>query len=253
MTPYLPARFWRVIALVGLSGAVVATVLGVAPPSSGAATARIVPRGSVPSPKQLIAETKKTMSGQSSVRVTINSTDKSTKQSETVTEDAGKSNGLESIVFGTATASVRFTSKAAYVSGNATGLEKIVGLSTKGAKAVGSKWIVVKQGSTQFKNIIAGGTIGPLTTDLLPTSTKSVKVTSDTLNGHNVFAMKWTATENSATVDLALDIASSGTKLPLELTATQGSLKSVTQFGRWGEHINVIVPTSTIAYAKVPT
>lgn len=253
MTPF-PPRFGRALAFVVLSGAVVATVLGVGLPPSGAATHRIVPSGSIPTAKQLITETKKTMSNESSVRVTITSSDKSTKQSETVTEDAGKTNGLESIVFGTATTSVRFTSKAAYVSGNAAGLEKIVGLSTKGAKAVGSKWIVVNKGSTQFTNIVAGGTIGPLTTNLFPSSsTKSVKVTSDKLNGHNVFAMKWTATENSAKVDLALDIATSGTKLPLELTATQGSLTSVTQFGRWNEHINVSVPTSTIAYSKVPS
>jgi hypothetical protein len=257
MTPFSRPRFGRALALFGLSGATVAAVIGVALPSSGAASARIVPRGSVPSAKQLITETQKSMSGQSSVRLTITSTDKATKQSETVTEDAGKSNGLESIVFGTASANVRFTASAAYVSGNALGLEKIVGLSTKGAKSVGDKWIVVQKGSSQFSNIVNGGTIGPLTKALLPTSSKSVNVRSDKLNGRDVFAMTWTQTSSSSTstakVDLELDIATTGATLPIELTASQGAFKSVTQFAHWNEHINVIVPKSTIAYSKVPT
>ena len=93
--------------------------------------ARDLGRSSLPSAKQLINQTLSTMTGQSSVRLTITSTDKSTKQTEKVTEDAGRSNGLESIDFGNATASVRLTTEAAYISGNTLGLEKIVGLSSQ--------------------------------------------------------------------------------------------------------------------------
>ena len=246
--PSSPFRLQRVLMRITLS-AVVVVVLGLAVPSAGAASAR----SSTPTAKALIKKTLSSMSSQTSVRLTITSTDKSTKQSETVTEDAGQANGLESIDFGGAIANVRLTSKAAYVSGNALGLEKIVGLSTKGAKSVGDKWIVVDKGSTQFKNIVAGGTIGPLTKALLPTSSKSVDVKSDRLNGHNVFAMTWSQTSSGTKIDLALDIASSGATLPIELTATQSSFVSVTQFAHWGEHISVPVPTSTIAYSKVPS
>ena len=227
----------------------VVVALGLTIPSAGAASAR----SSIPTAKALIKKTLSTMSSQSSVHLTITSTDKSTKQSETVTEDAGKTNGLETIDFGSAIVTVRLTSAAAYVSGNATGLEKIVGLSTKGAKSVSDKWIVVLKGSTQFTNIVDGRTIGPLTKALLPTSSKSVDVKSDKLNGHDVFAMNWTQTTSSAKVDLALDIASSGATLPIELTATQGSFVSVTQFADWDEHISVPVPKSTIAYSKIPS
>ncbi len=214
--------------------------------------ARDLGRSSLPSAKQLINQTLSTMTGQSSVRLTITSTDKSTKQTEKVTEDAGRSNGLESIDFGNATASVRLTTEAAYISGNTLGLEKIVGLSSKGAKSVGTKWITVAKGSSQFKGIVSGGTIGPLAKALLPTSSKSVSVKHVTLNGRDVFAMTWTQTSSSTKINLSLDVASHGASLPIQLTAIQGSFTSITQFGKWGEHIDVPVPKSTIAYSKVP-
>jgi hypothetical protein len=245
-----PDAFRRVLQGAIAAIAVATLAIATALPSS-AATARIVTRSSLPTAKQLIKEAQKSMSGQSSVRLT--STDASTKQKESVTEDVGKSSGLESIQFGSASANVRLTSQAAYISGNTDGLEKLIGLSSTSAKKVGDKWIVVTKGSTPFKNIVAGGTIGPLTKELFPSSTKSVSVKSDKLNGQSVFALKWTTTESGSNtkIDLALDIASRGASLPIELTATQGSFVSVTQFGSWGEHISVSVPTKTIAYTKV--
>lgn len=232
-----------------LAAVAATTAIAVALPASGAAES---PHSSPPSAKTLISKTLSTMSGQSSVRLTIKSNDKSTKQSETVTEDAGKSNGLESIVFGTASASVRLTSQAAYISGNTAGLEKIVGLSSKGAKSVGQKWIVVKKGSSQFSGIVDGGTIGPLAKALLPTSSKSVTVKNTTFDGRGAFTLDWTQSSSGSKITLDLIVASKGASLPIQLTASQGSFVSVTSFGKWGEHITVAVPKSTIDYSKVP-
>lgn len=248
----VPRFGWRrILKGFALCSAVGVIVIAPAFSSAGASTARILTRGSIPTAKKLIAETQKMMSGQSSVHLTITSTDKSTKQSETVTEDAGTSYGLESIQFGSATASVRLTSKAAYISGNTAGLESIIGLSKSGAKTVDDKWIVVSKGSSQFTDIVEGGTIGPLTKSLFPSDAKSAKVKSKTLNGQDVFELTWTATSSSSKIDLALDIAAAGTRLPIQLTATEGDYVSITRFGRWGEHITVSVPTKTISYSKL--
>lgn len=249
MTPLRARRFERVVRLIAIGGAATAVAVGAAVPLSGAT----VHTSSLPSAKTLIKDTLTTMSDQSSVHLSINSNDKKTKQSEQVSEDAGRSNGDESIQYGSASAAIRLTSEAAYVSGNTLGLERLIGLTSKGAKTVGDKWIILKKGSSQFTGLVQGVTIVPLAKALLPTSSKSVLVKSGTLNGHGVFAMTWTDTAQGAKINLALDIASHGATLPIQLTATQGTFVAVTQFTKWGERISVDVPKKTIAYSKVPT
>jgi hypothetical protein len=250
--PFSSGPIRRAVVSLSLAGVTATIAVGAALPASGAALHSGLGHASLPSAKQLISKTLATMSGQSSVRLTIKSKDNSTKQSETVTEDVGKSTGLESIQYGTASANVRLTSQAAYISGNTAGLEHIVGLSSNGAKSVGEKWIVVKKGSSQFTGIVDGGTIGPLAKALLPTSPKSVTVKSSTFDGHDAYAMNWSTSSSGSKITLALVIASHGASLPIQLTATEGSFISVTSFGNWGETITVNVPKSTIEYSKVP-
>jgi len=216
-------------------------------PTAGASTAR----SSLPTAKSVITATKNAIKGESSVRLNVTSTDSKTKAVETEIADAGTSSGLQSLVQGQAKAYVRITKKAAFLGGNSKGLSVIFGVPSADIKKVGTKWISVAAGSTQYTSIVDGGTIGPLLAGLLPASTAKVTVSHESLSGQQATALSWSETASTGTVKLKLDVAATGKSLPLEINATQGVVHAVTTFAKWGEKITVATPTQTIAITKL--
>ena len=251
MLPFINVFRSRVARRRALKALFIATIGAVAFPfTSGLAGASTI-SSSFPTVKNVVSATQKAIKAEASVRLTVISTDSKTKASETEIADAGTTSGLQSLVQGQAKAYVRITKKAAFLGGNAKGLSVIFGVPSADVKKVGTKWISVAAGSTQYTSIVNGGTIGPLLAGLLPTSTAKVTVTREQLSGQHATALSWSETSSTGTVKLKLDVASTGKSLPLEINATQGVVHAVTTFAKWGEKISVTAPTKTISITKL--
>jgi hypothetical protein len=218
-------------------------------PLVGVASASSVPRKD-PTATAVVAATKKAMDAQKSVHCVISAYDASTKQTTTVTEDASKTRGLETLAVGTAEVKLRLTPTAAYLWGNSKGLSSVFGMSATQIAEVGTKWVFSKPGTSQYADVKSAVSIAPLLGSLLPTKTK-VKIASGHLNGESVHVLSWTTTDSqSKIVHISLDIAAKGPSLPIRLTALTGKSHEKALFSRWGEGIHVPVPTATVELAS---
>jgi hypothetical protein len=218
-------------------------------PLVGVASASSVPRKH-PTATAVVAATKKAMDAQKSVHCVISAYDASTKQTTTVTEDASKTRGLETLAVGTAEVKLRLTPTAAYLWGNSKGLSTVFGMSATQIAEVGTKWVFSKPGTSQYADVKSAVSIAPLLGSLLPTKTK-VKIASGHLNGESVHVLSWTTTDSqSKVVHISLDIAAKGPSLPIRLTALTGKSHEKALFSRWGEGIHVPVPTATVELAS---
>lgn len=199
----------------------------------------------------MIAATKAALSKQTSVHLELASTSGSTK--DDVKADFGTKAGIEVIVTGKATATVKVTPTYGYISGNSLGLTSVVGLSTTQAKRVGTRWIALKAGSTQYTTIASGTTISSLTS-VLPVA-KNTTVTSTSQHGVKVNILSWTTPATSSSVKTLnkLVIAANGPALPITETATASTGSGTTTFSKWGETVHIASPSSsaTISYAAV--
>lgn len=230
---------------VGLS---ISTALVVTPVLTGltahAATA-------APTVSSVIAAAKSALGKQTGVHLELASTSGSTK--DDVNADFGMKMGAEVIVTGKATATVKVTPTYGYISGNALGLTSVVGLTSAEAKKVGTRWISIKAGTSQYSAVATGTTISSLTS-VLPV-TKGTTLTTTTEHGLSVHVLKWTtaATSTSVKATNTLVIAANGAALPIQETASASSGSGVTTFSKWGESVHVTSPSasSIITYAAV--
>lgn len=250
MTPFSNVPSSRV-PLRSAAAAPLLAALGIVAAPFAASGAGAVSRSSLPSAKSVITATKNALKSESSVRLTVVSTDSKTKQTETETADAGETNGAQSLIQGQAKAYLRITKKAAFLGGNSKGLSTIFGVPSSDIKKVGTKWISVASGSTQYTSIVDGGTIGPLLQGLLPASSAKVSVSHEKVSGKGATALTWSETGSTGTVKLKLDVSATGKSLPLEINAAQGTVHALTTFARWGEKISVTAPTNTISFSKL--
>ncbi|MGP8066547.1 MAG: hypothetical protein ACLP81_09325 [Acidimicrobiales bacterium] len=221
-----------------------ATCLLLGAPLVGVAPASAAP-GKHSTSTAVMAATKKAMDAQKSVHCVISAYDGSTKQTTTVTEDAGETRGLETLVVGTAEVKLRLTPTAAYLWGNSKGLSSVFGMSASQIAEVGAKWVFAKTGTSQYAEVKSAVSIASLLASLLPAKTK-VKIAAGHLNGKSVDVLSWTTTSQSKVVHIVLDVAAKGPSLPVQLTAVTGKSHEKAQFNRWGESIHVPVPTATV-------
>ena len=231
---------------VGLS---ISTALVVTPILTGltahAATA-------APTVSSVIAAAKSALAKQTGVHLELASTSGSTK--DDVKADFGTKMGAEVIVTGKATATVKVTPTYGYISGNVLGLTSVVGLSSAEAKKVGTRWISIKAGTSQYSAVATGTTISSLTS-VLPV-TKGTTLTTTTEHGLSVHVLKWTTAATGTTPKLAitLTISATGTILPVEAVSTAADgTKATTKLSHWGGQPLVSAPpiASTIASSKV--
>ncbi|OYV61134.1 MAG: hypothetical protein B7Z69_01930 [Actinobacteria bacterium 21-73-9] len=202
-----------------------------------------------PTVSSLLAASGRALKDQHGVHLVL-TTDRKGVRSSAVA-DIGRSAGHESYTSGAERFDVAVTTKAAYLSGSPSGLRSLMGLNAAQAAKVGAKWIVMKKGSTQYKefwlNLTAKG-FGAI----LPSAkgTRLLGVRDATTGGYQ---LRWT-TPKSATASAStttLVIASGSRALPLrELVAASGAT-SLTVFSHWGESVRFPRPSATIAYAKV--
>ena len=175
-----------------------------------------------------------------------------------ITADMGTVTGTEVIDDGTATATVRVTRQAAYLTGTKAGLTSFFGLPAVGAAKVGSRWVAISAGTSEYQDLAAENTISALPSSILPAASQVSQVSTATVDGQKVYVLDWT-TANAAggpggagtTISVRLVLTATPKVLPVyETLATKSEAKTVT-FSAWGTPFAVTAPARTIPYAQV--
>jgi hypothetical protein len=173
------------------------------------------------------------------------------KVDSTLVANIGRESGSESYISGNETFTITVTPTYAYLSGSATGLTKLMGLSSAEQKKIGKSSMTMKKGTAEFTTFHSDMTSGAFA-QLLP-PVKGTTLLSNRDKSTNGYQLTWTVkASTSAPKTVTLMIFSSGKKtLPLSDTVTTSDSHSTTTFSKWGEAVQIKVPSSTISYSKV--
>jgi hypothetical protein len=170
-----------------------------------------------------------------------------------ITADIGSVTGTELIEYGSATATIRVTRKAAYFTGNKAGLAFYIGLPAAAAAKVGKRWVVITPGTSEYKDLAAENTLSALPSSILPAAFLISKVSTATAAGQKVYILDWTTTPTGSKTPISARLTLTATPkvLPVsETITTKGESKTVT-FSNWGAAFTVAVPVLVIPYAEV--
>jgi len=244
MNKSLPSRRKRAIRLAAvLPLAAIGASLG----ASDAFAATSAP----PKATDLIAAVKKAMIAAKSVHFEVTSAVSGTN--EHIIADAGTSTGRQSIKSGKSTADVLVTATDAYFDGNKSGLSTFFNMPAADIAKVGTKWVYIKAGTSQYKNFKDGIVISALPASFLPTAAqaKTAKVLDGKGSGKPLYALKWTVTSSGTKIDETLDVDATGSDLPLDATGVSGKNHTLTTFSKWGETIKLTAPKSLIAFTEL--
>lgn len=216
--------------------------------TAGAASAQPQTTSSV------LAATKSAIVKQTGVHLVVTSASSSTLVGEDLQADLGKTSGVESISEGGGKVLLKVVPAYAYLSGNPTGLTKIFGMTAAQAKVVGTHWVAVKAGTSQYKDLASSLTISSVTS-VLPVA-KGTRLLAPTTPATGFYTLKWATAATSSTPALTntLTISAVGAPLPLkETTTAKGGAKQVVALTKWGEHVLVSAPpaSSTIPLSKI--
>jgi hypothetical protein len=202
-----------------------------------------------PTTASILSATSKVLDKEVSVHVKVSSL--SGKVASSVVADIGKTSGTETFKEGKESFTITVTPKYAYLSGSTTGLTKIMGLTSAEQKKVGTSAISMKEGSTPYTTFKENLTTGALT-KLLPEAkgTTLLKKRDKATNGYD---LSWVtaASSDSPKTTTVMTISSGKKSLPIKELVSTSDGTSETTFTRWGESVEVVVPTSTIPYDTV--
>ncbi len=234
-------RSSRVLATLAVGGTAAMVAL---PAAAGAATARATTTSILTAAKAAIAK-------QTGVHLEVSSN--SGSSTNKVVADLGTSSGVEVVTSGKATATIKLTKQYGYLGANSSGLTSLLGLTAAEAKKVGSDWISIKAGTSQYASLKASTTMAAVS-GVLP-SAKGTALSTSKADGKPEYLLKWTtaATSTAPKLQNTFALAAEGTMLPIEETAAASTGTGVTKFSKWGERVAVSAPsaTSTIAFSKV--
>jgi hypothetical protein len=165
--------------------------------------------------------------------------------------DIGEKTGTETFTKGKESFTITVTPTYAYLSGTKTGLTDIMGLTSGEQKKVGAASISMKEGSTAYTTFKDNLTIGALT-KLLPVikGTKLLTKRDKATNGYDISWVTAASTDSPKTTTV-MTISSGKGSLPIKEVVTTSAGTSETKFSKWGESVQVVVPSSTIPYTKV--
>lgn len=196
----------------------------------------------------IIADTKAALAKESSVHVVVAS--KSSTSKSTVVVDLGAKRGVETISSGVDSVTIVVTPTYAYLSGNAGGLTAMMGLTPVQQARVGKKSILMKSGTTPYRNFKSNLTLGILSA-VLP-SASGTTLSSGTGTHAKDYQLNWSkkAVGTSPSTKSTLVISSGAKRLPVIEYVSSSSGSGTTTFTKWGERINTPTPSSTISYAK---
>jgi hypothetical protein len=215
------------------------TGLVVAPLAAGAAT----------SVSGVITASKAALKNEIGVHVYVKTTDG--KIITIVKAQIGSDQGSEKVTNGSEKVSIVVTPTDAYLSGSKSGLEKYMGLTAAEEKKVGTSWIKIAKGSSQYTSFSTSLTAASFSA-VLP-AVKGTTLLSARDAKTNGYQLKWTtaATSSEPKTTSTMVIASTSKELPLKEHVTSKGAQSETTFTKWGKKISVTAPTKTIPFAKV--
>jgi hypothetical protein len=202
----------------------------------------------------VLTAAKSAIGRQSSVHLEVKSGSGSGSSEEDLKADLGKTSGIETISEGTETVVIKVTPTDAYLSGDSSGLTKILGLTSAEAKKVGSDWLTVKAGTSQYKTLATSVTVSSVGSILPPA--KGTHLYAPAPPTKKFYTLKWNtaATSSSPALTSSLTLSAVGATLPaLETTTAVGAGKQTVALSKWGEHVLVSAPPagSTIPLSKI--
>jgi hypothetical protein len=202
-----------------------------------------------PTTASVLASATKTLDKESGVHIVVTTVDK--KVDSSVVADIGTTRGTETYVSGTETFTITVTPKDAYLYGSKEGLTKLMGLSATEQSKVGGEAIVMKKGTSPYTTFHTNLTSGAFS-QLLPQA-KGTSLLAKRDQATKGYQLSWTTAKTSTTPkELSILTISSGAKaLPLKESVTTADGSSHTAFTKWGESVQVHVPSKTIPYATV--
>ncbi|HUC04968.1 MAG TPA: hypothetical protein VL961_06195 [Acidimicrobiales bacterium] len=201
----------------------------------------------------VLSEVKAAVHRQTGVHVSFAVTSKSLERSERIVADVGSSSGSETVTAGSWSLQVKLTPTHGYVKGNSSGLTSLFGMSSTQAKRAGTKWVVWKKGSSQYKNLETDVTFAAVV-DLLPKA-KGTHLSTQTVNGVAEDVLTWVtpATDSIPKLNNTLTVTASSSLPVLEVSTGSEGTKASESLSSWGEKVSVPVPPSrdTLASSRL--
>jgi hypothetical protein len=170
-----------------------------------------------------------------------------------ITADMGTGTGTEIIENGSATAAIRVARQAAYFTGSQAGLTSYIGLPAATAARVGSRWVMIKAGTSEYQDLATENTLSGLPSSILPAASQVSRVSTATAGGQKVYILDWTTTPSGSGTPISARLTLTATPkvLPVsETLTTKGESKTVT-FSDWGVAFTIAAPAQSIPYAQV--
>jgi hypothetical protein len=199
--------------------------------------------GGAPRTSSVLTSAKSAIRKQTSVHLVVTSSSSPTSVQERLEADLEKTSGVETISQGSEKAEIKVTPTYAYLSGNSSGLAKIFGLSSADVNKVGTHWVSVKAGTSQYKDLAGSITISSVVSVLPPA--KGTELSTPTPQAKKLYTLKWdtAATSSEPAWTTTLTLSAIGATLPVQETSkTSGGGSENVAFSKWGEHVLVSAP-----------
>lgn len=201
-----------------------------------------------PSAASVLKAVRAAMTTERGVHIVVRSHSATTR--DAVVANLGRTSGEETFTSGAATVSIVVTPTYAYLRGNASGLETLVGLTKSQQKAVGTKSISMKAGTSPYVSFKSNLTVGAFSA-FLPTQ-KDVRLSR---GARGAYVLSWTtkATGTTARTTSVLTVSSGTKPLPQREVVSSSSGSGTTYFSKWGESVTQSRPPvgSLIPYTAV--
>ncbi len=207
-----------------------------------------------PTTSSVLTSAKSAIGKQTSVHLVVTSRSSSSSVEERLEADLAKTSGKETISVGSEAAMIKLTPTYAYLSGNSSGLTKIVGLTSAQVKKLGTDWVSVKAGTSQYKGLAASLTVSSVAS-VLPAAA-GTKLYAPAPAAKKLYSLKWdtAATSSAPALTNTLTVSAIGAPLPVQETATaSGGSNETVALSKWGENVRVSVPPagSTIPFSSL--
>lgn len=211
------------------------------------------PLGTMGIESGLLADARTAMNGSAGVHMVITSTSTSgmTTSTRTAVMDSGTTSAVETLTDGPAAGHLVVTSAEAYFSGNSAGLGEFFGMSAQDVTRIGTAWVSMAAGTSQYTNFSAGSLIASIPSTLMP-STDAVTLTTATDSGRKVYRLAWTSfgSDASTVIKRKLDLDAAGQHLPVSETSTSAGTTQTVTFTAWGTAVDPAALDQTLTFTQ---
>jgi hypothetical protein len=250
-----PARTAAVVAAIAAAAAV---ALAAVPNVAGAASTTTTTSGGDPA---ATAKYNATLKAVGTKGVHFSSVAEQNGATLTVTGDAGKNSGAQTLVVQNKSVTERMTARVVgstgYVTGNEAALQNVIGLTKAEATKYAGKWLSFPTSNTSLAELV-GGLLSSEVGKELEIGGPYTLGNSATVAGKKVTAVTGSvATQSGSKVTVLLYIPTSGTPLPVEEVTNPGkaggssAIHGVVTFSNWGENKSQTTPSNAFSLLKL--